>query len=234
MSDRPVIGVAWPGRDYRAALERAGAEIRTLSPDADPLPDALTGCDGVLLTGGADVDPAEYGETGRHPTVELDEARDRYELSLARVALERDLPLLAICRGAQVLNVAAGGSLIQDIPSHRPGALAHSVTSANAAIAHDIAVAPDTCLAMLVGPRDVAVNSRHHQSVERVAPGFVVSATASDGIIEAIEKPAARFCLGVQWHPENFWKTGEFSGLFRGLVRAALARRQKAKGTGPE
>jgi putative glutamine amidotransferase len=224
--NRPVIAVAWPKKDYIASLERAGAEVRELKPERDALPGALAGCSGVLLTGGADVDPAEYGEAERHPTVERAPERDEYELELARLALERDVPLLAICRGVQVLNVAAGGTLIQDIPSQNPSTLQHSLTEPKNAVAHDINIVPGTCLAMLVARRDGAppplpVNSRHHQSVKDTAPGFVVSATAPDGIIEAIEKPDARFCVGVQWHPENFWRTGEFRPLFEGFVDAA-------------
>ena len=219
-----VIGVAWPKADYVSALQQAGAEVRELTPAKDRLPDALEGCDGVLLTGGPDVDPMFYGENDRHQTVEIEAARDAYELALAHEALKRDLPLFAICRGAQVLNVAAGGTLIQDIPSQRPTQLKHSLTEPKNVQAHDIDVTPGTCLALLLGDRGVShvpVNSRHHQSVKTPAPGFVVSATAPDGVVEAIERPEARFCLGVQWHPENFWRTGEFSGLFNGFVDAA-------------
>jgi putative glutamine amidotransferase len=225
-STRPIIGVAWPKADYTASLERAGAAIRHLRPETDGLPDALDGCDGVLLTGGVDVDPTEYGDDTRHATLELDPTRDRYELAIARTALDRDLPLFAICRGAQVLNVAAGGTLIQDIPSQQPTDLNHALTEPKDAVVHDVAIAPASCLAVLLAPRlnaggRVSVNSRHHQSVRAVAPGFVVSATAPDGVIEAIEKPDARFCLGVQWHPENFWRTGEFASLFDALVAEA-------------
>ncbi len=227
MSHRPIIGIAWPRKDYLSSLEKAGAEIRVLTPETDPLPSALTTCDGVLLTGGPDVDPVVYGESERHPTVELDPQRDDYELALARLAIASDLPLLAICRGAQVLNVAAGGTLIQDIPSSQPSDLAHTIAKRDA-IAHDVEVAPNTCLSVLLAPEleegRVAVNSRHHQSVKTPAPGFVVSATAPDGVIEAIEKKDADFCLGVQWHPENFWRTGQFSTLFGGLVDAARRR----------
>jgi len=227
---RPVIGVAWPREDYLSALERAGADVRQLNPETDSLPAAIDGCDGVLLTGGEDVDPAEYGDTERHPTVELAPVRDRYELRLARIALERHLPLLAICRGAQVLNVAAGGTLIQDIPSQHPTHITHSILLPKNVAVHDVAVKPHTCLSVLLAGRlaagdHVAVNSRHHQSVKNPAPGFVVSATAPDGVVEAIEKPDAAFCVGVQWHPENFWQTGEFSPLFDGFVKAARDRR---------
>jgi putative glutamine amidotransferase len=223
---RPIIGVAWPKADYTTSLERAGAEVRLLRPESDGLPEALDECDGVLLTGGVDVDPVEYGDDTRHATLELDQVRDRFELAIARTALDRDLPLFAICRGAQVLNVAAGGTLIQDIPSEQPTDVNHSLTQPKDAVVHDVAIAPASCLAVLLAPRltaggRVSVNSRHHQSVRAVAPGFVVSATAPDGVIEAIEKPDARFCLGVQWHPENFWRTGEFASLFDGLVAEA-------------
>lgn len=225
-SRAPVIAIAWPKADYLAALQRAGAAPRALDPAADALPAALDGVDGVLLTGGPDVDPLVYGDAERHPTVEIDAVRDDYEIALAKQALARDLPLLAICRGAQVLNVAAGGSLVQDLPSQHPDPLGHSITEPKDHIAHDVTVKGDSCLALLLGPalsadHRIAVNSRHHQSVKTPAPGFVVSATAPDGVVEAIEKPDARFCVGVQWHPENFWRTGEFSTLFDGLVGAA-------------
>jgi len=233
MAEPPIVATAWLRPDYRAALERAGARIRELTP-ADPLPYALDGCDGVLLTGGVDVEPGEYGEAA-HPTVETDPARDAYELALSREALARDLPVLAICRGAQVLNVAAGGTLVQDIPSALPDALAHQVEHPASAIAHDIQIPAGTCLARLLDrrlgrDRTVAVNSRHHQSIKDAAPGFVVAATAPDGIVEAIEKPAARFCVGVQWHPENFWQSGEFRELFEGLTAAAERYRADKRG----
>jgi putative glutamine amidotransferase len=234
-SRRPVIGVAWPKADYLASLERAGAETRELAPDRDPLPDALDACDGLLLTGGPDVDPAAYGQAERHPTVELDPLRDAYELALARQALARDLPVLAICRGAQVLNVAAGGTLVQDLPSARPTSVPHAVNEPAHAIAHDVRVVPGTGLARLLAPglaggEALAVNSRHHQSVDEPAPGFIVSAAAGDGTVEAIERPEARFCVGVQWHPENFWRTGEFTSLFEGLAAAARQYRASARG----
>ena len=225
MADTPLIAAAWLKPDYRASLEAAGARIRELTP-ADPLPQALEGCSGLMLTGGADVDPIEYGETERHPTVELDLERDKYELALARDALKRDLPVLAICRGAQVLNTAAGGTLVQDIPSALPGALNHQRPDTRDGHVHDVTVSADTCLWTLMAPqldktRTLAVNSRHHQSVDKPAPGFIVSALSPDGIVEAIEKPDANFVVGVQWHPENFRSKGEFNSLFSGFVEAA-------------
>ena len=230
MNDGPLIASAWLKPDYRSALEHAGARIKELTP-ADVLPAALDNCDGVMLTGGVDVDPVLYGEDERHPTVELDAARDEYEMELARLALQRDLPLLAICRGAQVLNVAAGGTLIQDIPSAQPGSLAHQQSGPKDEPSHAVQVVEGTCLSLLMQgagaeTRELQVNSRHHQSVKDAAPGFIVSATAPDGIVEAIERPASDFCLGVQWHPENFWRSGSFRNLFEGLVEAA--RRYRA------
>ena len=225
MNEGPLIASAWLKPDYRASVESAGGRLKELTP-ADPLPAALEGCDGLLLTGGPDVDPREYGEADRHPSVEVDSARDRYELALARQALTHNMPVLAICRGAQVLNVAWGGTLLQDIPSALSGALAHQRREPLNAPAHDVIIEPRTILWSILSPRlgaghRIAVNSRHHQSIRSLAPGFVVSAAAPDGVVEAIEKPDAPFCVGVQWHPENFVATGEFRGLFEGFVAAA-------------
>ena len=232
---KPVIGVAFTKADYTAALEKAGAEVRELKPGADQLPGALDGLDGVLLTGGPDVHPSLYGVSDEpHRTVEVDATRDAYELPLAKAALDRHMPLLAICRGIQVLNVAAGGTLIQDLPSERPSLLNHSVETPKTAISHDVEVVPGTVLEQIVAPqlkdgRKLDVNSRHHQAIDRVAPGFITSASAPDGTIEAIEtaeRPG--FCVGVQWHPENFWRTGETASLFESFVDAARQRSKTA------
>jgi putative glutamine amidotransferase len=152
---------------------------------------------------------------------------------LTRYALDRDLPLLAICRGVQLLNVARGGTLVQDIPTGVPTALLHRrprPPRVKRGPAPEVDLTPGTCLAALRGPAAangrVRVNSRHHQAIRDVAPEFVIAASAPDGIVEAIEKPGARFCLGVQWHPENYWRTGEFAELFEGLVRAARERQR--------
>ncbi len=225
MTDGPLIAAAWLKPDYRASIETAGGRLKELSPE-DAVPAALEGCDGLLLTGGPDVEPREYGETDRHPTVETDSARDRCEFALARAAMARKMPILAICRGTQVLNAAAGGTLMQDIPSALPDALNHQQVEPKNALVHDVTVEPRTALWSFLSSRlsaqhTMAVNSRHHQSVKALAPGFVVSAVAPDGVIEAIEKPDAPFCVGVQWHPENFVATGEFRGLFDGFVAAA-------------
>jgi putative glutamine amidotransferase len=222
-----VVGLAPCSKphDYEASVTRAGAELRWLRPDAADPAAELAGVDALVLTGGGDVDPAHYGEPA-HPTHSPAEpGRDAFEIALAREALQRGLPLLAICRGVQVLNVAGGGSLVQDIASEVPGAVDHQVTTTPSTIAHEVWVTPGSALATVMADRlegeTLLVNSRHHQAVRALAPGFVATATAPDGVVEAIERPDLPFCLGVQWHPENFWRTGEFHALFDALIAAA-------------
>jgi len=225
----PLIGITACRKleDYRQAVLHVGGEVRVLDASM-PLPGALDGIEGLLLTGGDDVAPEHYGEPRHATVVEAEAGRDAFEIGLIGVARERDLPIFAICRGVQVLNVACGGTLVQDIPSQINGSSAHSFDvppHEPYSLAHEIWVDKDSRLAALIGDRlrdqDACdVNSRHHQAVKDVAPGFRVSATAPDGVIEAIEDPAARFCLGVQWHPENFWRTGEFRALFEGFLEA--------------
>jgi len=233
MADRvPVIGVTRCSRldDYVSSVEQAGARARVLEVSESPRALVET-LDGVLLTGGGDVDPVLYGEE-RHPSVEdAEPGRDEFEIDLARRAMEADMPLLAICRGAQVLNVAAGGTLVQDIPSSVTTDLSHTLTEPKDCVAHPIAVARGSRLhAALGGAVDAActcrVNSRHHQSVGMLGSELVASAVAPDGVIEAIEAPKSRFCVGVQWHPENFWRTGEFRPLFDAFVEAARLREE--------
>jgi putative glutamine amidotransferase len=230
MDKAPVIGVTRCSRldDYVASIERSGAQPRVLEVSESPRA-VLQTIDGILLTGGGDVDPALYGEA-RHETVEdAEPGRDEFEIDLARRAIERDLPVLAICRGAQVLNVAAGGTLVQDIPSAVTSELAHSVKEPKDSIAHDIRIASDSRLYAALGSAVDSscachVNSRHHQSVGKLGRDMVASATSADGVIEAIEVPYRSFCVGVQWHPENFWRTGEFKPLFDAFVTAARER----------
>jgi putative glutamine amidotransferase len=211
--------------DYEAAIERAGGSILRVDRALHRPADVIASADGLLLTGGGDVLPSLYGEAA-HPAFSAAEAgRDDYELELVRRALEANLPLLAICRGAQVLNVACGGSLVQHIPDHVGTLVNHVLSEPPHAIAHDVWVTSGTLLETLMRERlegdTCAVNSRHHQAPSALGKGLVASATAPDGVIEAIEDPSKRFCLGVQWHPENFYRTGEFRALFEGLVNAA-------------
>jgi putative glutamine amidotransferase len=229
MENAPVIGVTRCSKldDYVASVERSGARARVLEVSESPRA-VLQTIDGVLLTGGGDVDPAFYGED-RHETVEdAEPGRDEFELDLARRAMEQDVPLLAICRGAQVLNVAAGGTLVQDIPTAVTTDLSHRLSEPKNAVAHDIEVAVDSrlhgALGTAVSASACRVNSRHHQSVGKLGRNLHASATAPDGVIEGIEAPDATFCLGVQWHPENFWRTGEFKSLFDAFVAAARDR----------
>ena len=227
---KPVIGVGWPKPDYLEALTRADADPFVIAPDRDAISTVLDRCDGLLLTGGADVEPRRYGESIRYDNLKLDPTRDEYEIALIQAALARDVPILAICRGIQALNVAAGGTLVQDIPSEIATPVSHKGDRPEAAPAHDVAIHAGTHAARLLearldGDGRVAVNSRHHQAVKNVAPGLVVSAVAPDGIVEGLEQPSAPFCVAGQWHPENFWSTGEFAELFRGLVNAAGGRR---------
>jgi putative glutamine amidotransferase len=210
--------------DYEESVRRAGAEVRLLEYARDLPADIVRAVDGILLPGGGDVQPSLYGEAV-HPAFDAAEpGRDEYELELARRAAEADVPLLAICRGIQVLNVARGGTLVQHIPDIAD-ALNHTLKEPSFAIAHDIWIAEGSLLERLLRERldddTLPVNSRHHQSVKAVGDGLVVTATAPDGIVEAVEDPGRRFCVGVQWHPENFYRTGEFRALFEGLVHAA-------------
>jgi len=217
--------------DYRQSVIHAGGEPRVVDATMTAAA-ALEGVDGLMLTGGDDVAPTRYGEAAHPAVVAADPARDEFELALVHEARARHLPIFAICRGVQVLNVACGGSLVQDIPAQVTGALPHSLDvppHQSYDLAHEIWMDRDTLLAKLMRERlnDVdscEVNSRHHQAVKQVAAGFQVTATAPDGVIEAIEDPRERFCLGVQWHPENFWRTGEFRPLFEGFIEAASKR----------
>ena len=230
MTNEPVIGVTRCSKldDYVASVERSGARARVLEVNESPRT-VLETIDGVLLTGGGDVDPAFYREERHESVQDAEPGRDEFELDLARRAMEKDVPVLAICRGAQVLNVAAGGTLVQDIPTAVTTDLSHRLTEPKNCIAHDIQVAVDSRLHAALGNAVTAscacrVNSRHHQSVGKLGRNLKASATASDGVIEGIEAPDATFCLGVQWHPENFWRTGEFKPLFDAFVAAARER----------
>ena len=227
----PVIAVA-PCRsmaDYQESIRRAGGDPHPLAYDGPAPADALAGMHGLLLTGGGDVEPALYAQP-RHASFNAAEpGRDEYEIGLVKAAVATGLPIFATCRGVQVLNVALGGTLVQVIPTQVDGAVVHTVALPSFAIAHDVWIAKGSRLwtlmkDLLEDGETCPVNSRHHQAIDRVAPGFDVSATAPDGVIEAIERPGDAFCLGVPGHPENFWRTGEFRPLFEGFVAAARAR----------
>ncbi|MEZ5284409.1 MAG: gamma-glutamyl-gamma-aminobutyrate hydrolase family protein [Vicinamibacterales bacterium] len=214
--------------DYLESVRRAGGDPVEVGGGPDDTPEAIVGrAGGVMLTGGGDVDPSLYGDTPHATYLAAEPGRDAFEVALARAAIAADVPLLAICRGMQVLNVAMGGTLLQDIPTEVAGALPHAVPEPRFAIAHEVWVTRESRLWTIMEEHlegeSLQVNSRHHQGVRQLAPGFVVSATAPDGVIEGMERTASRFCVAVQWHPENFWRTGEFRPLFEHFVAAVNA-----------
>ncbi len=235
---RPLIGITTAefedhGKPYHRSYARNAWAIK----DAGGLPvyiptgldevtlrDLYERVDAVLLPGGPDVDPAYYGEE-RHPATKIiDDARDTLELTLARWTYEDDRPLFGICRGHQVINVAFGGTLVQDIPSEVVTDLPHETpdTLPRSTIRHEVTLDPDSRIASILGRTHVAVNSLHHQSVERPAPGVTISGYSPDGIVEALEAPDKRFILSVQWHPEDLYGGDEaMRRLFESFVEAA-------------
>jgi gamma-glutamyl-gamma-aminobutyrate hydrolase PuuD len=226
----PLIGITTCRKleDYRQSILHVGGEVRILDQSM-PIAQALAGVGGLMLTGGEDVAPSRYGESPHVTVVDAEAGRDEFEIALVHAARASQLPIFAICRGIQVLNVACGGTLVQDIPSQVSGAQAHSFPvppHESYLLAHEVWLEKDGLLLKLMRERlaetdTLEVNSRHHQAVKDVAKGFRICATAPDGVIEAMEDPGMRFCLGVQWHPENFFRTGEFRALFEGFVEAS-------------
>jgi putative glutamine amidotransferase len=224
---RAVIGITLgdgdrPGyhsmrADYVRSVERSGASpllLPTQRPEAaEALLDRL---DGLVLSGGVDVDPALYGRP-RHPKLgRVDRERDEFELALTRQALRRDLPLLAICRGQQLLNVATGGTLIQDLPSESEGVVTHAAAGRRTRRSHTVEVTAGSKLGEILGAGPLSVNSFHHQAIERLGEGLRVSSRCpDDGVIEAVEMADRRFVVAVQWHPESFWNEPQsFQALF--------------------
>lgn len=202
---------------YIESLARAGARMRwvELSDPEQVVQDALT-CDGLLLPGGGDMDPKFYGQERIPACGEPNLLRDAAEPLLLRAFLAADKPVLGICRGIQVMNAVLGGDLYQDIKPFE-----HLPHNDHWAKVHTVTVRRGTLLSRILGQDTVLVNSQHHQAVDRVAPGFTLAALSEDGIVEAIEKPDARFCLGVQWHPE--WLSDAdpaMQGLFDAFVNS--------------
>jgi putative glutamine amidotransferase len=199
---------------YVRAIERAGGRPLLVPPAEDAVDETLDALNGLLFSGGSDLDPELYDQDPHEETFGVVPERDRAELALLEAALARDMPVLAVCRGSQVLNVARGGDLVQHLPDvvgdekhkHTPGTFAD----------HDVTLEAGTRLAALLGDH-APVKSHHHQGFGRVGSGLRVSARAEDGTIEAVEDPSHRFALGVLWHPE----AGEDLKLFEELVREA-------------
>jgi len=230
----PVIGITCNWDDsggryslnslYARAIAAAGG-MPVLLPDCldragqEQLP-AFIG--GLLLTGGGDVDPEYFGEEPMPPCGEIAPARDGFEIALVKIALAAGIPVLGICRGAQVLNIAAGGDIYQDIYTQRKGCLKHNQKAPRWAPTHCIQIQPDTRLERIFQEKSLRVNSFHHQAIRNPAPGFVVSACAADGVVEAVESTQHRFAVGLQCHPEGMWERDpRFLKPFAALVKAA-------------
>jgi gamma-glutamyl-gamma-aminobutyrate hydrolase PuuD len=208
--------------DYTRAVERAGGRPLLVPPSEGGVEETLDVLDAVIFSGGSDLDPAAYGQDPHPETTGVEEERDRAELGLLQAALARDMPVLAVCRGSQVLNVALGGDLVQHLPDvvgdhkhkHTPGAYAD----------HDVELIEGTRLASLLGGH-APIKSHHHQGFGRLGDGLREAARAEDGTVEALEDPSRRFTLGVLWHPE----AGEDTRLFEAFVAEARAYREQRR-----
>ena len=233
---RPVIGVTLdseePGgysklpwyalrQNYTDAVERAGGLPFLLPHQPDEAEAYLDRIDGLVVTGGAfDVDPSLFGAETRHATVKLKTRRTAFELAITKGALARNMPVLGICGGQQLLNVVLGGTLIQHIPDEVKSTIAHEQTNVRTEAGHTVRVERNTLLHRICGADELSVNSAHHQAVKAVGPGVVVDAVAPDGVIEGIEDPRYRYCLGVQWHPEYSISVGD-ERIFDAFIEAS-------------
>lgn len=207
-------------RNYLSALTGAGALPVALDQAPENAESYMARLDGLVISGGDfDVDPALFGAAERHESVTTKDRRTAFELAVIRAALSEDKPVLGICGGQQLLAVALGGSLIQHIPAEVPDALAHEQPNPRDEPGHEVAITAGTLLHRITGADSLMVNSAHHQAVATPGAGTVVDATAPDGVIEGIEVPAHRFCLGVQWHPEFLISDGDRC-LFAAFVAA--------------
>ena len=229
---KPIIGITFSSsriigttQNYIRAIEKFGGIPRRLYPGISE--DEYTDINGLLLSGGPDIDPVYYGEE-EHETADINADRDALELPLFEWAIEKDLPVFGICRGIQVMNVAIGSSLYQDIPSQFTDSLTHKIVKTSDDSWHNIKIQPSSLLNKITGDTSVEVNSRHHQSLKVIGDGFTVAAQSEDGIIEAIEDRSKRFMIGVQYHPERMFKRQGSSELkrhaaklFEAFIRAA-------------
>ncbi|MGB0570614.1 MAG: gamma-glutamyl-gamma-aminobutyrate hydrolase family protein [Alphaproteobacteria bacterium] len=232
---KPVIGITLDSEDpgtysnmpwyalrqnYADAVVEAGGVPLALPHEPEQANDYLDIIDGLVITGGAfDVDPSIFGAGERHPTVVTKDRRTAFELAATRGAVERDMPLLGICGGQQLLHVALGGTLIQHIPDEVPEALAHEQPNPRDEPGHSISVLPDTLLHRIVGADSLDVNSAHHQAAKDTSDEMIINAVAPDGVIEGIEAIGKRFCLGVQWHPEYKVSAGD-GAIFQAFIDA--------------
>ena len=236
---RPLIGITCSldhtdsasyklNKDYVNAVSHTGGEALIVPhTDEQGVRELIGTLDGIVLSGGDDIDPRHYDEQPHIALGKIEPDRDRFELHLARTAIRLGIPLLGICRGMQVLYVAMGGKLIQDIPSEVLGAIKHKQEAPKSYPSHQVTVEKNSKLSGMIGQGDVGVNSFHHQAVkEPMIDRFIVSARAPDGIIEAIEFSKEQFVLGVQWHPEAmFCESPAMIEIFAAFVAEAAARR---------
>jgi putative glutamine amidotransferase len=223
----PLSGVALSD-DYARGVEQAGGipfVIPYLAGD-DSIRSLAERLDGLLLSGGNDVDPLRFGVEPKVGLSQVSPERDTLEFSLLHEMKLQNKPILGICRGIQVINAAFGGNLYQDLPRHWRGSIQHSQQAPRNHFSHTIHIQPESCLSGLLGGVDlIRTNSFHHQAVEEVAKGFVATAWDDEGLTEGMEALDGSFLVAVQWHPENLWRDEpKFLGLFRGLVEAASAR----------
>lgn len=222
---QPIIGVTMQPADGRQQINNGYVQsildaggVPLCIPNNTPIAHVLDRIDGLLVIGGDDIHPRFFSEDSHAGLGHVDPARDDSDLAAVKQALAHNLPLLAICRGEQVLNVAFGGSLYQHIPAQLPHAIQHKQQSARDTQIHEVDVRPDSKLADIVGT-SIMTNSFHHQSVKDVHAPLSISATTSDGVIEAIEHDDYPFCIGVQWHPEEL-KDEASKKLFRAFIEA--------------
>jgi putative glutamine amidotransferase len=215
--------------NYVNAVLAAGGIPVILPPQDENTSALLDTVDGVLLSGGADIDPKEFGDCDLHPkTYGISPLRDRFELDLVHEAIKRELPMLCICRGIQVLNVALGGTLYQDIADQYDAAVPHRQQEIDIPAnepSHEVTVTEQSLLGQVYQADRIQTNSFHHQAVKNVAPGLVAEAVSRDGLVEAVSLPGKTFVLGLQWHPEMMFETHEeHRQPFEQLVAAAKAR----------
>jgi gamma-glutamyl-gamma-aminobutyrate hydrolase PuuD len=209
--------------DYVNAIDRAGGRPLLVPPMADGIEETMDALDGIVFTGGSDIDPELYGEAAHQATFGIHRGRDDAELALLRAALERDVPILGICRGVQILNVGLGGDLHQHLPDV-VGHEGHKHDPPGQFSEHDVVIEPGTHLERAIGTR-TRVMSHHHQGLRRLGAGLVKAACADDGAVEAVEAPTRRFAVGVLWHPE----AGEDQALFESFVSEAKRYAQERR-----
>lgn len=209
---------------YSAISHVGGLPFLIAYTHIEDIPELLLQVDGILLTGGQDVDPIFFGETPHPKLGNINPIRDEFEIALCKEAMDRDIPILGICRGIQLMNIAMGGTIYQDLESQwQSGNLfKHSQQAPDWYGTHQVILEPGSKLWDIIGTESEWVNSFHHQAVWEPAPGFKVTGRGSDGVIEGIESLRHTFAIGVQWHPERMWQKGkEKLALFKGLVEAA-------------